>query len=134
MRDFRSTIRPAKHQRALSVLCLIGFLACLILSLTEKYSSGIIGFGFLSFFGLWNCWDICSYRCTIGDDHIEVSGMFGKKIWIPYSEISKAEIKYDNPYIFLYSDNEEYPIFKLNLRYENIDLLISLAEKMQWLK
>lgn len=132
----RFIIRPAKYQRVLSVLCLVVFLAFLLLGIFTYNVVVSLIFGLLLIFGIWNCGYHYSKKYTIGNGYIEESSMLKRKKLIAYVDISEAEIKQgDNvTYILLFDKRSKRPIIKINMYYENAFLIKELAYKMNWLK
>lgn len=132
----RFIIRPAKYQRVLSVLCLVVFLAFLLLGIFTYNIVVSLIFGLLLIFGIWNCGYHYSKKYTIGNGYIEESSMLKRKKLIAYVDISEAEIKQgDNvTYILLFDKRSKRPIIKINMYYENAFLIKELAYKMNWLK
>ena len=132
----RFIIRPAKYQRVLSVLCLVVFLAFLLLGIFTYNVVVSLIFGLLLIFGIWNCGYHYSKKYTIGNGYIEESSILKRKKLIAYVDISEAEIKQgDNvTYILLFDKRSKRPIIKINMYYENAFLIKELAYKMNWLK
>ena len=102
-------------------MCLVVFLAFLLLGIFTYNVVVSLIFGLLLIFGIWNCGYHYSKKYTIGNGYIEESSILKRKKLIAYVDISEAEIKQgDNvTYILLFDKRSKRPIIKINMYYEN---------------
>ena len=127
-------IRPAKYQRIISIIGLVVFAGFLVLGVVTKEIIVIIGFLILTIFAIFNLLYHYLFQIELHEDALCIKNIF-KEYSIYYSDIKSAEMT-DNDnvsYLLLYEKDNQKPILKVNLYYENAYLLKEIAYKKRWL-